>query len=186
MKNSKLYVSAILSCSLFFTSCNDDDSTGGSDEAPTFVGAVYAMTNGAGQVEGSNVQGPNVVVAYGRSADGSLTPIGPNPTGGNGGDFDGGEGLDPLISAYALTKTPDNTSLLAVNAGSNTISAFNILDDYSLELAGDPQPTGAIGPNSIAFSERDADGVKGLVYVSNISRSELLELGEPGQQGTVI
>ena len=187
MKNSKLYVSAILACSLFFTSCNDDDSTGGSDEeqAPAFVGAVYAMTNGAGQVEGSNVQGPNVVVAYGRSADGSLTPIGPNPTGGNGGDYDGNEGLDPLISAYALTKTPDNTSLLAVNAGSNTISAFNILDDYSLELAGDPQPTGAIGPNSIAFSERDADGVKGLVYVSNISRSELLELGEPGQQGTV-
>jgi len=135
MKNSKLYVSAILACSLFFTSCNDDDSTGGSDEvpAPAFVGAVYAMTNGAGQVEGSNVQGPNAIVAYGRSADGLLTPIDGFLTGGDGGDFDGGEGLDPLISAYALTKTPDNTSLLAVNAGSNTISAFNILDDYSLE-----------------------------------------------------
>ena len=64
------------------------------------VGAVYAMTNGEGQVEG-NVQGPNAVVAYAQAADGTLSIIGTYPTGGNGGDYDGGEGLDPLISAYA-------------------------------------------------------------------------------------
>ena len=142
------------------------------------------MTNGAGQVDG-NVQGPNTIIAYGRDADGSLTPIGPFPTNGNGGDFDGGEGLDPLISAYALTKTPSNENLLAVNAGSNTITSFNILEDFSLEMAGEPQDTGAVGPNSIAFIESANDGVRGLVYVSNITRSEFLAGGEPVQQGTV-
>ena len=68
------------------------------------AGAVYAMTNGEGQVAG-NVQGPNSVVAYSQSAEGTLSIIGSFPTGGNGGDFDGGEGLDPLISAYAITKS---------------------------------------------------------------------------------
>jgi len=168
-------------------SCNDDDfvdtDQGSGDTA--FVGAVYAMTNGDGQVTGTNIQGANRIVTYGRNADGTLTPIGPVDTGGNGGDFDGGEGLDPLISAYALTKTDDNENVLAVNAGSNTITSFNVNDDYSLELAGTPQPTGAIGPNSIAFSARNLDGVKGIVYVSNITRSEFLDGGEPAHQGTV-
>ena len=125
------------------------------------------------------------IVAYGRAEDGTLSAIGSFPTGGNGGDFDGGEGLDPLISAYALTKTDDNENLLAVNAGSNTITSFNIQDDFSLEVAGSPQPTGAVGPNSIAYVESNRDGVKGIVYVSNISRQEFLAEGEPGQQGTV-
>lgn len=142
------------------------------------------MTNGSVKIDG-NVQGANTIVAYGRNSDGSLDAIGGFPTGGNGGDFDGVEGLDPLISAYALTKTDDNTSLFAVNTGSNTISAFNINEDYSLTLAGTPQSTDAIGPNSIAFYEVNANGIKGLVYVSNISRPEFLVLGEPSQQGTV-
>ena len=164
---------------------NGDDGNDGGD-SPTFVGAVYAMTNGEGQIPGTNVQGANVIVAYGRNADGSLTPIGPNPTGGNGGDYDGGEGLDPLISAYALTKTDDNKNLFAVNAGSNTITSFNINEDFSLELVGS-EDTGAIGPNSIDYFPRpDAgNGLKGIVYVSNITRQEFLAGGEPQQQGTI-
>ncbi|MFS4456512.1 beta-propeller fold lactonase family protein [Maribacter sp. 2304DJ31-5] len=190
VKNPKLYLSALMVFGLFFISCSDDDFVGTPIEEPEeeeegFVGAVYAMTNGEGQIAGSNVQGPNTIIAYGRNSDGSLTPIGPNPTGGNGGDYDGGEGLDPLISAYALTKTDDNKNLLAVNAGSNTITSFNIQDDFSLEIAGESQPTGAIGPNSIAFSAREANGIRGLIYVSNITRSEFLAQGEPAQQGTV-
>ncbi|MBW1295949.1 lactonase family protein [Aquimarina litoralis] len=187
MKNLKLSLSALLAVALLVTSCNDDDdfvSDGGGGEPDAFVGAVYAMTNGNGQISGI-VQGANTIVSYGRNADGTLTPIGPVSTGGNGGDFDGGEGLDPLISAYALTKTDDNENLLAVNAGSNTITSFNIQDDFSLEMAGTPQPTGAEGPNSIAYTASNADGVKGIVYVSNISRTEFLGEGEPGQQGTV-
>lgn len=162
-----------------------DPNEGDPTTESAFAGAVYAMTNGDGQIAGTNVQGPNVIVAYGRNEDGSLTPIGPFQTGGNGGDYDGGEGLDPLISAYALTKTNDNKNLLAVNAGSNTITSFNILDDFSLEVAGSPQSTGAIGPNSIAYLPTTENGAKGIVYVSNITRPEFLDGGEPAHQGTV-
>lgn len=189
MKNLRILGIAFSAMLMTLASCSDDDVTGDvpdEGEDPTaFVGAVYAMTNGNGQVAGTNVQGPNTIITYGRNSDGSLTPIGPVSTGGNGGDFDGGEGLDPLISAYAITKTDDNSAILAVNAGSNTISSFNIQEDFSLEAAGTPQDTGAVGPNSIAFSERDQDGVRGLVYVTNITRQEFLALGEPGHQGTV-
>jgi len=193
MKNYNLSIFSLLSAALVFTSCdfddvidkiNDDDDTGGSEN---IVGAVYAMTNGNGQVPGV-VQGSNRIVAYGRAADGTLSGLGVYNTQGNGGDFDGGEGLDPLISAYALTKTDDNKNLLAVNAGSNTITSFNINDDYTLEIAGAPQSTGAEGPNSIAYTNSfglDRSGVKGIVYVSNISRAEFLSGGEPVQQGTI-
>jgi len=191
MKNFKTFLTLFLAVSVLMISCDDDDSITQPIEledpgdAIAFVGAVYAMTNGNGQVPGTNVQGDNTIVAYGRNAQGELTPIDVFETNGFGGDFDGGEGLDPLISAYALTKTPDNSTLLAVNAGSNTITSFNINEDFSLSQAGEPQATGAIGPNSIAFVERDIDGIRGLVYVSNITRPDLLSLGEPGHEGTV-
>ena len=148
------------------------------------VGAVYAMTNGQGQVDG-NIQGPNAVVGYAQAADGTLTEIGSFPTGGNGGDFDGGEGLDPLISAYALTKTPDNSFVLAVNAGSNSVTAMKVNPDFSLSVT-DTESTQDIGPNSIAFQPMDRAGIRGLVYVSNITRAEFLDLGEPGHQGSLI
>ena len=201
MKNLKLVVFTLLTAGLLAASCSDDDdfiadpvvdgdsgdeNDDNDNDTSSFAGAVYAMTNGNGQVDGTNVQGPNVIVAYGRNSDGSLTPIGPFQTDGNGGDYDGGEGLDPLISAYALTKTDDNAQLLAVNAGSNTISSFNINEDYSLELVG-TQPTGATGPNSIAYSARPEAGenLKGIVYVSDITRAEFLAGGEPEHQGTI-
>ena len=196
MKKINLMLVAFLVLSMTFVSCNSDDDTtptpdgeeqdDDGDDTASFVGAVYAMTNGEGQVAGTNIQGPNTIIAYGRADDGSLTPIGPFATGGNGGDYDGGEGLDPLISAYALTKTDDNENLLAVNAGSNTITSFNIAADFSLEAAGDPLDTGAIGPNSIATTDDvTVAGTKGLVYVSNITRPEFLAGGEPMHQGTV-
>jgi len=141
------------------------------------VGAVYAMTNGNGQVEG-NVQGPNAVVAYGQAADGTLTILGTYPTGGNGGDYDGGEGLDPLISAYAITKTVDNRF-------GNTITSMRVNPDFSLTVI-DTESTGDIGPNSIAHKPSEMADVNGLVYVSNITRPEFLAQGEPAQQGSLI
>ncbi len=189
----KLRIPALASLMLLFilASCIGDDFVGNpgdgddGDDSNATVGAVYAMTNGDGQVPGTNIQGANVIVAYGRTADGTLSAIGRFETGGNGGDYDGGEGLDPLISAYALTKTDDNEHLLAVNAGSNTITSFNIQEDFSLEMAGSPQSTGAIGPNSIDYATVNREGFKGIVYVSNITRPEFLAGGEPMQQGTV-
>ncbi|MDA8692965.1 lactonase family protein [Saprospiraceae bacterium] len=172
---------SMLTLGLFITSCGDDDGPGSSSQ---FVGAVYAMSNGNGQVAGTSVQGNNSIVSYGRNDDGTLEFIGSLATGGQGGDFDGGEGLDPLISAYSLTKTEDNNFVLAVNAGSNTITSLAVQDDFSLAL-GDTQPTGAVGPNSIAHTESDIDGVNGIVYVSNITRAEFEDQGEPGHQGTI-
>ncbi len=150
----------------------------------TPVGAVYAMSNGEGQIPGV-VQGPNSVIAYGQAEDGTLTRIGAFPTGGNGGDFDGGEGLDPLISAYAITKTIDNRFVLAVNAGSNTVTSMSVNDDFSLSVA-DTEATMDVGPNSIAYVSSQAEGINGLVYVSNITRPEFLDQGEPAQQGSIV
>lgn len=177
----KIQVLFIIALTLSITSCKPDDTTTPEND---FIGAVYAMTNGQGQITGTQVQGDNAVVAYGRNEDGTLELIGDFRTNGNGGDFDGGEGLDPLISAYALTKTPDNRFLLAVNAGSNTISVFTVNDDYSLTLS-DSKSTNGVGPNSIAFSPSNDDGISGKIYVSNITRPEFANAGEPAQQGSL-
>jgi len=194
MNSIKNYLSicAIALLGFGITSCGDDnDATGGTGGGTTpitsnFTGAVYAMSNGSGQVDG-NVQGDNWVAAYGRNADGTLDLIDRYLTGGQGGDFDGAEGLDPLISAYALSKTEDNQFLLAVNAGSNTVSAFAIDQEaYGLTLSS-TQPTNGIGPNSIAHTgQLGPDGVNGLVYVSNINREEFAGEGEPAQQGSIM
>ena len=188
MKSSFKFLAISLISAMIITSCGEDDviTTGqepGSDS--NFIGEVYAMTNGNGQVEGTAVQGSNSIVAYGRNDDGSLEVIGATDTGGNGGDFDGGEGLDPLISAYALTKTADNNFVLAVNAGSNSITSLSVQNDFSLDQE-DVQSTNGVGPNSIAHIERDIDGVNGLVYVSNISREEFADQGEPAHQGSLM
>lgn len=140
------------------------------------AGAVFVMTN-----EINDSDDGNAVTAFLRGDDGTLTFNGRFPTGGNGStDFDGGEGLDPLISAYSLINTPDNRFILAVNAGSSTVSSFRINTDFSLTLidveSTDAAGTGAIGPNSLAYFD-------GVVYVTNIDADG--DLGEPIQEGNV-
>ncbi len=115
-----------------------------------FEGAIYAGTN---RFDG------NTIAAFGRNADGTLTSIGEFATGGNGAFFDGGEGLDPLISQSSLVQV-DHRYLLAVNAGSDSITAFEISDDFSLTVT-DTAATGGVGPNTIAQSN-------GRVFVSNV------------------
>jgi len=135
---------------------------------PAFEGAVYAMANG---------EAANTVAAYGRESDGTLELIGSFATGGRGGAFDGGEGLDPLISAYAVELTPDRRFLLAVNAGSSTLSAFRINRDFSLTRTSEVFTFG-IGPNSIAVRGRN-------IYVTNIDADGQFA-GEPDQEGSLI
>ena len=131
------------------------------------AGGVFAM---------SNILEGNTVVAYARADDGTLTLVGEFATDGLGGDFDGDEGLDPLISAYSIINTPDNEYLMAVNAGSNTISVLAINDDMSLEVV-DVEDTGGVGPNSLAYNN-------GIVYVTNIDADGEFE-GEPDQEGSI-
>ena len=98
---------------------------GGRNSGEDFEGGVYAMTNDFEH---------HAVVAYGRRDDGTLALIGEFETGGAGAAFDGGEGLDPLISAYSLLLTDSRRFLLAVNAGSNTVSVFRVRENLSLRL----------------------------------------------------
>ena len=130
-------------------------------------GAVYVMTN---EFDG------NHIIGYSRNEDGTLSFLGDFPTGGDGASFDGGEGLDPLISAYSLVTAANNRFLLAVNAGSNTITAFSINPDRSL-TARSQRTTDGIGPNSIANFRR-------LVYVSNVDADGQFT-GEPDQEGSL-
>lgn len=133
----------------------------------TAEGAVYAMTNDFAA---------NSVVAYARQADGTLSMVGEFETGGQGANFDGGEGLDPLISAYSLLLTDDNDFLLAVNAGSSSVTAFRINDDFSLTRTNTVR-SGGVGPNSIAYRD-------GFVVVSNIDADGVFN-GEPDQEGSL-
>lgn len=90
---------------LLTTESNSNHSNGGNNR-----GFVYTLSN---QTSG------NMVLAYRRSANGSLTYTASYAAGGNGS----GGGLG---NQGAVTITGDNDVLLAVNAGSNTISSFKI------------------------------------------------------------
>jgi len=141
---------------------------------PPIDSAVYTMTNGLLA---------NEVVAFGINPGGQLAYVGSFSTGGAGStEFDGGEGLDPLISADSIIVTEDEC-LVCVNAGSDTISSFTIEDDFSLTLVSTIS-SGGVGPNSLAYSN-------GRVFVSNIDRDGFAlgdpttSRGEPNDEGNV-
>ena len=73
----------------------------------------------------------NTVVAYERAADGSLTPANTYATGGLGGVL-AGSVVDHLASQGSLVYDRAHQLLIAVNAGSDTISVFAV---HGSELA---------------------------------------------------
>lgn len=114
----------------------------GAAAAHNAVGAAYTITNGP---DG------NAVAIYTRSSDGSLTPAGTVATGGLGT----GAGL---ASQGAIVVTDDGRTVLAVNPGSDTVSALAVEGD-GLRLLGSA-PSGGNRPVSVAVH-------KDLVYVLN-------------------
>jgi 6-phosphogluconolactonase len=104
-------------------------------------GAVYTLTNSASG---------NAVAIFDRASDGSLTPDGTVPTGGDGT----GAGLG---SQGALVL--DRNRLFAVNAGSNTISMLRVGQGGNVWLQ-DTAPAGGVGPISVTVHGK-------LVYVVN-------------------
>jgi 6-phosphogluconolactonase len=112
MKRLVMVVLAVYSLMLWPASAN---AAGGTD-------AVFAMTNG---------DDGNEVVMYARAANGLLTLVGSFGTGGDGLTL---EPDDALGSQNPLILGPDGKSLFAVNAGSNSISMFNVKKD-GLKLA---------------------------------------------------
>jgi DNA-binding beta-propeller fold protein YncE len=99
----------------------------------------------------------NHVVAYQRASNGTLTEAGDYATGGLGGQLEGSE-VDHLASQDSLVYDQGEGLLLAVNAGSNTISVFGVYGDR-LALR-QVLPSGGTFPVSIAEQG-------GIVYVLN-------------------
>jgi DNA-binding beta-propeller fold protein YncE len=73
----------------------------------------------------------NQVVAYQRRQDGALTPSGTYATGGLGGQLTGSV-VDHTASQGSLLYDRSDGVLLAVNAGSNTISVFSVSGPHLL------------------------------------------------------
>ena len=119
-----------------FYQAEDDRSGGGGSY-------VYTMTNAAAS---------NAVMVLHQNNDGSLTPVGPVPTGGRGT----GAGLG---SQGSLVLTNSGRWLLAVNAGSDDISVFRVSSHGMLTLASRTASGGTM-PISLTVSSH-------LVYVLN-------------------
>lgn len=104
----------------------------------------------------------NSIASYRRAENGTLSPAGVFPTGGLGGRATGAPS-DPLASQDSLVYNREHSLLFAVNAGSDTISVFQV-SGASLSLR-QVLPSGGQFPASIAVSDD-------LVYI--------LDAGGPG------
>src|SRR5579864_7422753 len=109
------------------------------------AGAVFVMTNAADK---------NEIIAYQRSADGSLQQGRSFRTDGRGS----GGVTDPLGSQGSLTLSQDHSLLFAVNAGSGDISVFRVHGARLVLL--DKVPCGGSEPVAVAQNGN-------LVYVVN-------------------
>lgn len=102
-------------------------------------------------VQTDNLAG-NQVVAYHRADDGTLTFVHAYATGGKGGALTGSV-VDHLASQGSLTVDPVDHLLLAVNAGSNTVSVFAVSGDQ-LALV-QVVPSGGSFPVSVAVHDHE-------------------------------
>ena len=96
----------------------------------------------------------NAIAAFHRNDDGTLSYRASYATGGRGGRA-AGAGSDPLASQGSLVLIPGAGLLVAVNAGSNTISVFHVEGDR-LHLAqvlpsGGPFPVGVGVHGDLAY-----------------------------------
>jgi 6-phosphogluconolactonase (cycloisomerase 2 family) len=117
---------------------------------------LSAFTNHAVFLQSDNPAG-NQILTYDQAADGVLSPGATYDTGGDGG-VAAGSVVDPLASQGSLALADGGRYLLAVNAGSNTVSLFRVTGD---QLAlWQIIPSGGQFPTSIAVDHN-------LVYVLN-------------------
>jgi 6-phosphogluconolactonase (cycloisomerase 2 family) len=136
------------------------------------IGAACAVAQAASASAGSvvwvqtNQPTGNSVVVYDRGSDGRLTRAGTYPTGGEGGVAAPGTESDHLGSQGSLVYDEAGSLLFAVNAGSNSLSAFSVHGDR-LQLTA-VVPSGGQFPASIAVHGR-------LVYVLNSGGSGIVQ-----------
>jgi len=134
--------------------------------AGAVVAATPAQAAASGEDAGhavfvqTNDPAGNTIDAFHRNADGSLTFLTSYATGGLGGR-ETGAGSDPLASQGSLKLIPDDRLLIAVNAGSNTISVFQVGGDRlrltQVLASGGPFPTG-VGVHDNLLYVMDAGG----------------------------
>jgi 6-phosphogluconolactonase (cycloisomerase 2 family) len=123
------------------------------------VGAVFIETNSAAG---------NAVISLARASDGSLSSPQTYPTGalGSGGT------VDPLASQYAIVLSGDNRFLYAVNAGSNSITAFAVdksnLTSIGTVAAGGTRPVSlAVFGNVLYSLNTGSNTLTGFVIGAN-------------------
>lgn len=125
------------------------------------VGAVFAQTD--------NLSG-NTVVAYDRAADGSLRHAGVYATGGRGGQL-AGSVVDRTASQGALALDSVNGLLYAVNAGSDTITVFDVRGDRlsrrQVIFSGGAFPVSIAIHGSLVYvlNARDGGSIQGYLRV---------------------
>lgn len=130
--------------------------------APALQGTASASTHRADLRHGAvfvqlNDGAGNSIAAYTRAKDGTLSPVGEFATGGKGGK-EVGAPVDALASQGSLASAGDGRTLIAVNAGSGSVSTLRVGDD-ELRLTG-TVPSRGLFPSSVT--------VRGsLVYVLN-------------------
>lgn len=118
-------------------------------DGSTNAGFVYVMTN---------KPSGNIVIQFKRASDGALIRSSEAATHGRGGTGNGVGDLDPLGSQNSLVLSCDGSFVLAVNAGSDEISALKATEN-GLRLLNTILSHGNF-PNSIALHGN-------LVYVLN-------------------
>jgi 6-phosphogluconolactonase (cycloisomerase 2 family) len=99
----------------------------------------------------TDASGANNILSYREARDGTLSFAGRYPTGGQGGTSVNAT-ADPLASQSGLVLANNGANLLAVNAGSDTITNFAVDGTHLIALQ--RLPSGGLFPDSIATSGR--------------------------------
>jgi 6-phosphogluconolactonase (cycloisomerase 2 family) len=120
----------------------------------------------------TNEPSGNAIAVYRRGNDGQLTRVGTYGTGGLGGAALPGTESDRLASQGSLAL--DHGTLIAVNAGSNTVSAFRV-HGQALELES-VSPSGGQFPAGVAIHDD-------LAYVLNAGGTGIVQGFRIGPHG---
>lgn len=110
----------------------------------TVENVIYVTSN-------NPTPGKNSILAYRRQADGTLKSIGEFLTGGTG-YYNADERLGPDDSDQEIVATPDHKTLYAVNSGSHSVTAFQILSSGALRRIG-VFNSGGSNPVSIGLAD---------------------------------
>jgi len=127
---------------------------------------VAAQTHASHVYVNDNTAGTNTIAAFTVNADGSLTPVAGSPF------ATGGAGKGAIVGSQgSIQATADGRFIIAVDAGSNEVSALRVRPDGSLaQVPGGTVPSGGIEPVSVAvhgslvYVANEGDGTTGASY----------------------